>query len=93
MVFIDVSTESSAILQRLHKSRSERSKTLTVRYWPISVGASETLVDQIMRTIHIDRTEAMRMAIGMLVTQLIIAAEIATPAFGEPLGSEAFGAA
>ena len=66
---------------------------MTVRYWPISVGASETLVEQIMRTIHIDRTEAMRMAIGMLVTQLIIAAETAAPAFGESLGSEAFGAA
>ena len=59
---------------------------MTARYWPVNIGASESMVEQIMKTIHLDHAEAVSMAIGMIITQLIMAAEMAGPAFIETQG-------
>ena len=59
---------------------------MTARYWPVKIGTSEILVEQIMRTVHLGRAEAMSMAIGMLITQLIMAAEMAGSALVETQG-------
>jgi hypothetical protein len=64
------------------KISQERGKQVTARYWPVNIGASESMVDQIMKTIHLERAEAVSMAIGMIITQIVMAAEMAGSAQG-----------
>ena len=54
--------------------------------WTLLGRHSEALVDQIMKTIRLSRADATAMAIRMLIAELIIAADMAAPAFEETHG-------
>ena len=60
---------------------------VAARYWPLRNWPSELMVRQIMQTIHLDRAEAMTMAIRMLITQLIMASNMPAYSFDESQGA------
>ena len=67
--------------------RGERKRNVTARFWPHEIGPSELLINQIMKTIRLNRSEATAMATRMLIAQFIMALNMPEPLFGETQGA------
>ncbi len=59
----------------------------TTGLWPLMGGRSNEFVNEIMKTIGLERADAVAMAVRMLVAQLIMAADMPAPVFGETQGA------
>ncbi len=83
VAYITYDTRSRSNSEVMFKRKG---KQLTARYWPIRNWPSELMIRQIMQTIHLDRAEAMTMAIRMLITQLIMASNMPAHSLDESQG-------